>query len=74
MDRQRATELVELVLRDLDAQLDQWPLTLTTEVYVFGSFAGGAFDPHDLDLDIEHEHVRPGKDRHFMRGGGRARS
>ncbi|MEV4061102.1 hypothetical protein [Nonomuraea dietziae] len=55
MKRQRATELVEQVLRNLDARLDEWPLCLVTEVNIFGSFARGAVNPHDVDMDIEHE-------------------
>jgi hypothetical protein len=55
MKRQRALELVELLLHNLDARIDQWPLDLVTEVYIFGSFARGALEPHDVDIDIEHE-------------------
>lgn len=32
-----------------------WPLSLVTEVYLFGSFARGALAPYDLDIDVEHE-------------------
>lgn len=55
MKRERALELVELLLRNLSAKRDQWPLDLVTEVYLFGSFARGALNPHDVDVDIEHE-------------------
>lgn len=53
MKRQRATELAENLLRNLDAEQAEWPLTLVTEVYIFGSFSRGALEPHDLDIDVE---------------------
>ncbi|WP_159945460.1 MULTISPECIES: hypothetical protein [unclassified Nocardiopsis] len=55
MKRKRALELLEHLLRNLDAQRDEWPLNLVTEVNVFGSFSRGALEPHDVDVDIEHE-------------------
>ena len=45
--------LVEHVLRELDGAQGEWPLSLVTEVSVFGSFARGALDPHDVDIDVE---------------------
>ncbi|MBM0276976.1 nucleotidyltransferase domain-containing protein [Micromonospora tarensis] len=53
MKRQRAALLVEQFLERLDQLQDEWPLRLVTEVYVFGSFARGAPEPADVDLDIE---------------------
>jgi hypothetical protein len=55
MKRQRAVELVEELLRNLDEQRNEWPLRLIREVNVFGSFARGALEPHDVDLSIEHD-------------------
>ncbi len=48
-------QLAGRVLQGLDEGQDEWPLSLVTELYVFGSFARGAAEPHDVDLDIEHE-------------------
>jgi hypothetical protein len=45
--------LVEHVLRQLDQAQAEWPLSLVTEVNVFGSFARGALEPHDVDIDVE---------------------
>ena len=53
MKRDRAVQLVEHVLRNLDAGQDQWPLSLIEQLYAFGSFARGALEPHDVDMDIE---------------------
>jgi predicted nucleotidyltransferase len=52
--RERAVMLVEHVLRELDKAQTEWPLSLVTEVNVFGSFARGALEPHDVDIDVEH--------------------
>jgi nucleotidyltransferase-like protein len=54
--RERAVHLVDELLQRLDAQRDEWPVSLVTEVYVFGSFARGALIPHDVDLAVE---IRP---------------
>jgi hypothetical protein len=32
-----------------------WPLSLVTELHIFGSFARGAIEPHDVDMDVEFE-------------------
>jgi hypothetical protein len=48
-------KLAEHLLRNLDEGQGEWPLSLLTEVYVFGSFARGALAPHDLDVNVEHE-------------------
>jgi Nucleotidyltransferase domain len=50
--RQRATQLAEQLLERLAAGHKEWPLSLITEVYVFGSYARGASEPHDLDIAI----------------------
>jgi hypothetical protein len=52
--RERAVQLVEHVLRNLDQRQDQWPLSLVEQLYAFGSFARGALEPHDVDMDIEY--------------------
>lgn len=51
-------ELVEHLLRNLHEGQNEWPLSVVTEVYVFGSFARGALSPHDLDIDVEYEGKR----------------
>jgi hypothetical protein len=53
VNRQRATHLAEQLLATLDARHEEWPLSLVTEVSVFGSYARGAAEPHDLDIDVE---------------------
>ena len=55
MKRERAVELVEHVLRALDEGQAEWPLSLVTELNIFGSFARGATEPHDVDIDVEFE-------------------
>ena len=40
--RQRATELAGQLLSALDGGQQDWPVSLVTEVYVFGSYARGA--------------------------------
>jgi hypothetical protein len=44
MKRERAVDLAAHLLRNLDANQHEWPLSLLTEVYVFGSFARGALE------------------------------
>jgi hypothetical protein len=53
--RERAVLLVQHILQALNEGQSQWPLSLVTGLYVFGSFARGAAEPHDVDLDIEFE-------------------
>lgn len=53
--RERAALLLEHVLRALDDRQDDWPVSLVTGLYVFGSFARGAVEPHDVDLNVEFE-------------------
>ena len=53
MNRERATGLAENLLQNLDAGGNDWPLSLITQVYVFGSYARGAQEPGDLDIDVE---------------------
>jgi hypothetical protein len=53
--RERAMQLAEHVLHLLDQGQSQWPLSLVSELHVFGSFARGASEPRDLDIDVEHK-------------------
>jgi hypothetical protein len=53
--RERAVQLAEHILRNLGACQEQWPLSLVRQLCVFGSFARGALDPHDLDIDVEYD-------------------
>ncbi len=55
MRRDDALQLGEDVLRALEAGRGAWPVSLIREVYVFGSVARGALEPHDLDLCVEHD-------------------
>jgi hypothetical protein len=48
-------ERAEHVLQKLDERQGEWPASLVTGLYVFGSFARGAPEPHDVDIDVEHE-------------------
>lgn len=52
MKRARAEQLVTDLLMRL-ATDPQWPLSLVDQVHVFGSFARGALEPHDVDLAVE---------------------
>ncbi|WP_329446558.1 nucleotidyltransferase domain-containing protein [Streptomyces canus] len=52
MKRERATTLVEDVLRRLD-EVSDWPLVLVDELYAFGSYARGALEPHDVDIAVD---------------------
>lgn len=51
MKRERATEITEQVLKRV-ADGGGW-LDMIDELYVFGSYARGAPEPHDVDLDVE---------------------
>jgi hypothetical protein len=51
--RERGIQLVTGALERL-ATAPEYPLTLVDELYVFGSFARGALEPHDVDLDVEY--------------------
>lgn len=62
---QRATQLAEQLLETLHAGQEEWPLSLVTEVYVFGSYARGATDPHDLDIEVEINRLDERWRRHF---------
>ena len=53
VERARAAALTEEVLTRLVESQDEWPLSLVSEVYVYGSFARGAPQPGDVDLDVE---------------------
>jgi hypothetical protein len=50
--RDRATALLEDMLGRLDAGTD-WPITLVDVLYVFGSYARGAIEPHDVDVALD---------------------
>src|SRR5262249_54866573 len=52
--RERVMILIEGALRALDQAQGEWPMSLIDELYVFGSFARGAMEPHDVDLDVEY--------------------
>lgn len=51
--RERALLLLENLLGALDEGQVEWPISLVTSLYVFGSFARGALEPHDVDVDVE---------------------
>jgi hypothetical protein len=53
--RERGALLLEQILQALDEGQDEWPVSLVTSLYVFGSFARGALEPHDVDIDVEFE-------------------
>ncbi|MEU4221219.1 hypothetical protein [Actinoplanes sp. NPDC026623] len=48
MERARAVALTEEVLTRLVESQDEWPLSLLSEVYVYGWFARGACNPRTL--------------------------
>ncbi|WP_055532950.1 nucleotidyltransferase domain-containing protein [Streptomyces graminilatus] len=54
MKRARAVELVEGMLHRLDGD-HEWPLSLVQQVWLFGSFARGASEPHDVDVAVRFE-------------------
>lgn len=54
MKRARAVELVESMLHRLDGD-QEWPLHLVRQVWLFGSFARGAAQPHDVDVAVRFE-------------------
>jgi predicted nucleotidyltransferase len=47
MKRERAFAIAEDLLLRLEENRDEWPANLVTEVYIFGSVARGALEPHD---------------------------
>ncbi|MCC3770875.1 nucleotidyltransferase domain-containing protein [Streptomyces sp. UNOC14_S4] len=51
MKRERATALLEDMLRRLD-EGQEWPLCLVDAVYLFGSYARGALEPNDVDVAV----------------------
>jgi len=55
MKREHALELIEHILSALVGGQAEWPLSLVSEFYVFGSVARGAIQPHDVDIDIEYK-------------------
>lgn len=52
MKRERGTALLTTVLTAA-AQARTMPLSMLDEIRVFGSFARGALEPHDVDIDVE---------------------
>ncbi|MEV7242761.1 nucleotidyltransferase domain-containing protein [Streptomyces sp. NPDC093248] len=42
------------MIRRLDGDTS-WPLALVQEVWLFGSFARGALEPHDVDVAVRFE-------------------
>nr|WP_296067974.1 hypothetical protein [uncultured Actinoplanes sp.] len=68
MRRERALALTEGVLERLAAGQDVWPLRLVQEVYVYGSFARGALQPGDVDLDVEFNHQDEQWQTEFVQG------
>jgi hypothetical protein len=70
VQRERATQLITGVLERL-AVAAEHPLTLVDELYVFGSFARGALEPHDVDLAVEYtadDQYRMGQIWYMSRG------
>ena len=55
MKREQAVEMVRDLLRRLVDGRNERPLSLVTEVRVFGSFARGALQPNDIDLIVRHK-------------------
>ncbi|MEU2607646.1 nucleotidyltransferase domain-containing protein [Streptomyces albus] len=51
MKRTRAVRLVEQMLHRLDGD-SGWPLGLVQQIWLFGSFARGATEPHDVDVAV----------------------
>lgn len=68
MQRERALRLTEGVLECLAGGQDVWPLRLIEEVYVYGSFARGALQPGDVDLDVEFNHPDEQWQAEFVQG------
>ena len=52
MKRDRATQLIEELLGH--AMVPGWPQDLVMELRLFGSYARGALEPHDVDIDVEY--------------------
>lgn len=52
--RARAAWLLEQMLHRLDRD-SSWPLGLVQQVWLFGSFARGAAEPHDVDVAVRFE-------------------
>ena len=52
MRRERGIALLTTVLTSA-AQANDRPLSMLDEIHVFGSFARGALEPHDVDVDVE---------------------
>lgn len=68
MQRERALALTEGVLERLVKGHEDWPLRLINGVYVYGSFARGALEPGDVDLDVEFAHRDEQWQAEFVQG------
>jgi hypothetical protein len=64
MKREAATALLRRMLGNLDAGQDEWPLHRLEKLYVFGSYARGSLQPHDVDVTYT---LRPNHDPAWTR-------
>jgi predicted nucleotidyltransferase len=55
MRRDEATRLIESVLAAVTASDRTDAVRLVTAIDVFGSYARGALDPRDIDLNVEYD-------------------
>ena len=53
MKREKATQLLQEMLSRIDSGQGDSPLSLVHELCVFGSYARGATEPHDIDLIVD---------------------
>lgn len=53
MKREKATQLIHEMISRLDAAQNEPPLSLVRALCLFGSYARGAMDPHDIDLIVD---------------------
>src|SRR4051812_34695455 len=58
MKRERATRILEAMIERLCADGRPLELTTVTGVDVFGSYAAGALEPGDIDINIEFDRER----------------
>lgn len=66
MKRTRAVLLLEEILNNLTAGQSDFLLRIINEVYIFGSFARGALEPADIDIDIECDRNDEQWNRYFV--------
>jgi hypothetical protein len=59
MKRDKATQLIREMISRLDAGQDGSTLSLVRELCLFGSYARGAMEPHDIDLLVDFIPDRP---------------